>query len=241
MPWRGINVTSDNVHLPQDSPIVIKAIDIYIVDTEICRAQVLVIPRHLDTADMRTVASLGDTSEPLVKHFVRDGIHCPRAGIQMEHRDLSIVVTCTEQELVLIVCREITASHTVCGSCIHKLQISVRQDPVAWNPCVRDRVEILPVVRDRDIWGIGDMHGSLLTKTSVLQINIIDLNAMLIAHRIGRYISYTLLFCHSVLLLITHLYKILLTKLYINILSQEMLFVNYFFQIFLQNQVFALW
>ena len=113
MPRSGINVTSDDVHLPQDPPVVVKSVDIDIVNTEICRAQVLVIPRHLDTADMRSVTSLCNTSESLVKYLICDGIHRPRAGIQVQHCDLSIVITCTKQELVLVIRGEIASSHAV--------------------------------------------------------------------------------------------------------------------------------
>ncbi len=35
-------------------------------------------------------------AKPLVKHLVRNGIHCSCAGIQMQHRNLAIMISCTE-------------------------------------------------------------------------------------------------------------------------------------------------
>ena len=163
----------------------VKAVDIHIVNPKVCRTQIFVVPRHLHTAYMRSVASLRDAAKPLVKHLVRNGVHRACAGIQMQHRNLSIMISRTEQELVLIVCGEIAASHAVCGRGIHKVEISVRQNLIAGNACIRDRIEILTVVRDCDIRGIGDVYLAFLLEPSILHINIIDFNAVLIAHRIG--------------------------------------------------------
>ena len=134
---------------------------------------------------MRPIAPLCDAPKSLVEHFIGNGIHCACAGIQMQNCNLPIMIPCTEQKFVLIVRGEIASSHTVCGCCIHKVQISVRQNLVAGNACIRNRIEIFTVVRDGDIRGIGDVYLALLLEPSILHINIIDFNAVLIAHRIG--------------------------------------------------------
>ncbi len=127
----------------------VKPVYVDIIYPQVCRTQILVVPRHLDTADMRPVASLRNTSEPFMENLVRNGIHCPRTVIQMQDSYLSIVVACTEQKLVLIVSRKVTSPHAVGGSGIHKFKISVRQNSVAANTSIRYRVKILSVVRNR--------------------------------------------------------------------------------------------
>ena len=167
------------------------------IQPQISGTQIVIVSGHLHAIDMGSEIALRNTAQAFMIHLVSD---LPDATVlpQTKHRDLTVMVTTHEEQLILIIRREITAAHTVDRSLIYDLQITARQDLIRLHSEIRDRIEILLIVGDRDIGRVCDLHLIFLRHSSVFQIHIIDLDAVIIlfCRRVGRHVRHIFILTH---------------------------------------------
>ena len=112
MSGRGLYLAPDDIREGNLAVLHVKAVDIDMIHTLIGNQQIFIVMCHSCTVDMRSEIPVCQTSETLVEDFVRD-LADGAVLLQLQNRELSVMVTCYEQIAVRIVCGHITASHTV--------------------------------------------------------------------------------------------------------------------------------
>ena len=132
------------------SVLSVEGIHIDVIHSEIRSQKEMIVSGHLHALYMGTEITLRNTAEPLQKELVTD-IPDRSVFIDPEHCDLAVMITGNKEEFVLIVCREVRASHPVDRSEVDLFKISSLNDPVCFNSKIGDGIQILPVMRDRYI------------------------------------------------------------------------------------------
>ena len=99
---------------------------------------------------MRAEVSLSDTAQSLEEELIADTAD-RTVLIESENSDLAVMVAGYKEEFILIIGGEVGASHAVDRSEAYLLKISALDDLICFNTEVCDRIQILPVVRNRHI------------------------------------------------------------------------------------------
>ena len=133
--------TSDHIHMFQFSRLMIQTIHIHMIHSDIRNHQIMIVPCHLDTVDMRTKITLCNASHTFMINFLRD-LTDTTVLAQSEHCDLSVMIACHKQEPVLIICRKITASHTVDRRMIDTGQFPILLDHISFHAKICNRIQI---------------------------------------------------------------------------------------------------
>ena len=123
----------------------IDRIYICIIHTKVCRTQIFIVSGHLHAADMGTEASLSHISPALVEYLVCNSAE-GSVILKSEHSYLTVMVACHKQKLIIIIRRQITASHTVYGCLTKEFQCSVILNLISLYTKVRDGIKIFPVM-----------------------------------------------------------------------------------------------
>ena len=189
-------LTVNDIHLLDLSGYCVEGIDIRVIQSKIRRAEEAVVTRHFDALYMRTEVALSNRPHSLMEHLIGDRSDFPGLRIQLQDRDLAVVVACNKQPGIRIIGREVRASHSVDRCLIDKFQVSAFYNPVSLHTEIRDGIQIFLIVGDGYIGGIGDFHLILLDKPPFLQIHIIDTDSEIISRgsRIGRNVCHVLAF-----------------------------------------------
>ena len=189
-------LTVNDIHLLDLSGYCVEGIDIRMIQTKIRRAEESVVTRHFDALYMRTEVSLCNRAHSLVKHLIGDLSDFPGLRIQLQDRDLAVMVACNKQPGIRIIGRKVRASHSVDRCLIDKFQVSALYNPVSLHAEIRDGIQIFLIMGNGYIRGIGDFHLILLNKPALLQIHIIDTDSEVISRgsRIGRNVCHVLFF-----------------------------------------------
>ena len=140
---------------------------------------------------MRAEIAICDTADTTVVDLIRD-LTDRSVILKRQHRDLTVMVSGYKQIAVLVVGGQITATHTVDRCLRDVLQSPVLFDLIAFHPVIRNGIQIFPVVRDRHIRGIGDLHPLFFVKNTVFHIHIVYTDAHLAAPGIAGHIRHDL-------------------------------------------------
>ena len=186
MSGRALHIASDHVHQAQLSRHMIQPVYVGMIHSQICHAQIVVVSRHPGTADMGAEIPLRHDSQPLEVDLVRDLSHAS-AFSDTQSRELSVVIARNEQILIFIVRGNIAAAHAVDGAQIDGGQAAVLPDGKSLHSEVRNGIQIFPVMGDRHIGGIGDLHLLLFRESPLFHVHVEYRNAVfsLIPYRVG--------------------------------------------------------
>ena len=197
MPGRRLLLAADHVDVAQTPCLMVETVYIHMVESQICRTQVTIISRHLHTVDMGSEIPFRNTPQPLVINLLRD-LSGTAVFPQPEHRDLPVMIAAHEQESVFIVGGKIAPAHTVDTARIDDLEVTAWQDSVRFHTKIGNGIQKFLVMGNRNIGRIGDPHLILLGQPAVLQIHIINSDAVLVylAHGVRGNVCHIFLLTH---------------------------------------------
>jgi hypothetical protein len=162
------------------SVLSVEGVHIDVIHSEIRGQKEMVVSGHLYALHMRTEITLRNASQTLEEKLVAD-LADRSVFIDPEYSDLAVVITGNKEEFILIVSREVRASHSVDRSEVDPLKISPLDDPVRLDPEIGDGIQIFSVMRDRHIRRVGDLNLLFLSQIAFLHINIIDPDPVLLS------------------------------------------------------------
>ena len=150
MPGGGFELGMKDRALFDVSVLSVDGVHIDVIHSKISSQEEMVVPGHLYALNVGTEIPLRNASqtfeEELVAYLADRSVF-----IEPQHCDLAVMITGNKEEFVLIVCREVGASHPVDRSEVDLFKISSFNDPVCFNSKIGDGIQILPVMRDRYI------------------------------------------------------------------------------------------
>jgi hypothetical protein len=190
MPGSGFKFGVKDRALFNVSVLSVDGIHIDVIHSEIRGQKKMIVPGHLYALYMGAEIPLRNTAEALEEELVAD-LSYRSVFIDPQYSDLSVVIAGNEKEFILIIRREVRTSHSVDRSEIDPLKISSLDDPVSLNSEIGDGIQILPVMRDRDIRRVGDLNLLFLSQIAFLHVNVIDPDPVLLSLSscVGRNIS----------------------------------------------------
>ena len=186
MSGRALHIASDHVHQAQLSRRVVQPVHIGMIHSQIRHAQIVVVSRHPRAADMGTEIPFRHNAKALEIDLVRDLSHASVLS-DAQDRQLSVMIARHEQILIFIVRGNIAAAHAVDGAQIDGGQAAVLPDGKSLHSEVRNGIQIFPVMGDRHIGGIGDLHLLLFRESPLFHVHVEYRNAVfsLIPYRVG--------------------------------------------------------
>ena len=192
----GLQLTAERVDLTHPSVRLIEAEDAYLVDTEVCDEDILLIVGHAGAGYVWTEGPLCDGADALIEDAIDDRAD-GTVRIQCKQGRLAIVVAGDHQVLIELVDREVTATHATDVLDVQLLQRTVLEDTEGNHALIRNGIQCLLVSRCDEVGGVVHLDLGSLREGSLLYIDITDGDALCIARvAVGTDICHVLLFTH---------------------------------------------
>ena len=192
----GLQLAADGVDLTHPSVCLIEAEHAYLVYSEVCDEDILLIIRHACAGYVRTEGPLCDGADALIEDAVNDRAD-GTVRIQCEQGRLAIVVAGYHQVLIELVDCEVAATHATDVLSVQLLQRTILEDTEGNHALIRDGIQCLLVSRCDEVGGVVHLDLGPLREGSFLYIDITDRDALCIARvAVGTDICHVFLFTH---------------------------------------------
>ena len=104
--------TADNICQCQLTGLMVEAVYLDMIHAKICCTQIVIVSRHLHTADVGTEISLCNTAQSTMENLIRN-LSDTAVLLQTQRCDLAVMPACHEQETIFIICGKIAAAHAI--------------------------------------------------------------------------------------------------------------------------------
>ena len=179
MPGRGFQLRMKDRALFDLACLVVQTINIDMIHTKVSGAEILVVSGHLDALDMGAEVTFRNGTEALQEQLVAD-LADGTVFIQTQDCDLAVMVAADEEELILIIGRQVGTSHAVDGGAVQFLKIAALQNLVGLHAFICNGIQEFTVMGNGNIGRVGNLNLLLLFQIAIFHINIVDPDAVFV-------------------------------------------------------------